>query len=394
MKFEDFEAWVTVDGVALEEHGATICPSEDGSENRMECWIPSEAGKKFVVNWKCWSRVRKDTTAGWVFTDGIYCGGRFIPFGCLGKDDSASRSYASDNNTTRDFLFSNVQLTDEDEDITQPVSKYLGEIHIKIQHGTRGERSNGIAAADIPTAEKIHERLKNITTHRIGFAEPVMSTAPRKIFGFRANGIPPLSFVFKYRPLGVLQANGVAPPMPTENPKLQEHIADEDKIEILDGLHAPNQNIRTSRTTSPSKLVLTKRKAGELDDEADFNSGTTGGAGRATHTPSHQGDDADVDDIDQDIQNIGGAMRSLQKKLMSLQKQKDDTDRQIQNTRDAIELLQEELTSVQNQKAKRSAGTTSHPSHAPVIKAEPSPKKVRLEEEVKEGPSSGVSVRK
>ncbi|KAH7906543.1 hypothetical protein BJ138DRAFT_1105062 [Hygrophoropsis aurantiaca] len=331
MKLGDFEAWVTVDGIALEEYGATIIPSKDQIRGALEVLVQCSQGDE----------------------------------------------YRADGDTTRDFLFSKAQLTDEDAYLAQPVSKQLGEIRLKIRQGHTDKQPNEGGTDEGATCvfienEKIHESSKKITNHCIGLSY-VGKVGGTCCMPSIASGPSMEDEIPGPRPLDILQANGVAPRMPVENSSSHE---DEDEIEILDGIHIPGRNNRTSGINPSLKPVPAKRKASEFDSdsEAGHDEESTNRAGRANHIPPHQAneDEFDSDESESDIEN-------------------GDTDKDeiIQAISNAMGALQETLMSLQRRKkkAKRRSGTTSNAKYAPQTKVASSMKKARLEKEVnKDGP--------
>ncbi|KAF9260070.1 hypothetical protein L218DRAFT_963008 [Marasmius fiardii PR-910] len=45
---DNFSAWITIDGQALQEYGVDV--SQEA--RTVTCWIASELGKEYEVNWK------------------------------------------------------------------------------------------------------------------------------------------------------------------------------------------------------------------------------------------------------------------------------------------------------------------------------------------------------
>lgn len=127
MQIKGFHAWVLVDGIELNQYGVETSSEGD----KVTCWIPSEAGKarwlshiltnvgspcvfiqKFTVKWRDSSRHREVTTAGYVYLDGIKCGGRFIKKSTESRIDIAERSSAATSlNTERPYVFSPIEFT-------------------------------------------------------------------------------------------------------------------------------------------------------------------------------------------------------------------------------------------------------------------------------------------
>jgi len=128
MELKGFQAWVLVDGQAVNQYGVET----ELEANKTTCWIPSEAGKasrlsrsrsvhrcllttitqKFTVKWKDSTRHRDTVTAGYVYLDGIKCGGRFIWKSAYTHVNTAERSSAATSMTTeRPYVFSPIEFT-------------------------------------------------------------------------------------------------------------------------------------------------------------------------------------------------------------------------------------------------------------------------------------------
>ncbi|KAF8072186.1 hypothetical protein FPV67DRAFT_925272 [Lyophyllum atratum] len=204
MKFLGFEAYVTVDGVNLPEYDAT---TNEGSKT-MSCWIPSEAGKPFAVNWRS-EELRPFATCGWVHIDGISVGGRF------GKEDgglSSQNDMQTSSTTTRPLLFASIELTDDDEYLAPEKTKDLGDIILRIRHVELQQRKAATGRI-LPVIEKVHERSKKAMTHQVRFGEEVLHRKPYESIANKT--ISELAtFIFRYRSIDVLRADGIAPSEP------------------------------------------------------------------------------------------------------------------------------------------------------------------------------------
>ncbi|KAK2460248.1 hypothetical protein APHAL10511_007637 [Amanita phalloides] len=186
-KFGNFIANIEVDKNALPEYDVRI----EDNEKLVSCWVPSEAGKTFSV---CWQNLEPTTTdtAGYVTIDGISVGGRTY------RKNSKIKTKYSDcrtSTTTRcEFSFSQMTYTDDDAYLNTAVSN-IGEIKLVVWN--------------------VHERSKKLGAHRVKFDT---KTATSKGTHHATTRISKLvTFIFTYRPLAILQANGIAPlPAPAE----------------------------------------------------------------------------------------------------------------------------------------------------------------------------------
>lgn len=105
MIFGDLSAYVFIDDQELPEYA--VVASSTPTENRITCWIASEEGKKFGVRWM------NAAEQSWVIratvsVDGVCCAGQTVGPGWVGTKE---RTYLSNDSVTRDFMFSNIQLT-------------------------------------------------------------------------------------------------------------------------------------------------------------------------------------------------------------------------------------------------------------------------------------------
>jgi len=112
-------------------------------------------------------------------------------------------------------MFSRLELTDDDTYLNTPISPELGDIRLKITEVRLMERSRNAKTRRLAETDKIHERAKKGSGHRVKFGDEIArrEVMYRKYIKIRTLG----TFIFKYRPLAVLQANGIAPKEHTRN---------------------------------------------------------------------------------------------------------------------------------------------------------------------------------
>ncbi|KAJ3932957.1 MAG: hypothetical protein NXY57DRAFT_65898 [Lentinula lateritia] len=167
LTFQGFSAWIEVDGSEL--------PIFDVKENGKEvtCWIPSESDKNFSVKW---STGQRDT------------------------------SMSGDVNIDGQLLS---ELTDDDEYLNQ-VTAGLGDVQLMISHATFGLPTEHYSSRDPVGVGKVHEKSKKATGHKVGLGENKPIGHTNVLMAERHAVI--VTFVFKYRPIDMLRANGIAPP--------------------------------------------------------------------------------------------------------------------------------------------------------------------------------------
>ncbi|EIW84404.1 hypothetical protein CONPUDRAFT_142711 [Coniophora puteana RWD-64-598 SS2] len=199
MRVGDFSACIVVDGSPLDEYNVMV----DQAKLNATCWIPSQSGKNFTVRWTCLLRERPYDSSGRVSVDG----------GPMRRTDTKERSGVEVGRwNTRDFMFSDVRLTDDETHFHTRGIERLGEISLLIERGRVGAwteyREVQAGARDGCT---VHERSKKAVVHCVGFGEVRYSSRPVRPRRFFST-YPEVKFLFKYGPLPVLQAQGIAPP--------------------------------------------------------------------------------------------------------------------------------------------------------------------------------------
>jgi hypothetical protein len=111
LQSQDFSAWITIEGVEAAEYNIEV------SENQQElsCWIPSEVGKKFTVNWTNVSA--PGLTGGGVQVDGHKCG-----FEAIASETRPITAFmdgiAETDTKTRPFVFAPLELTGESQAVS------------------------------------------------------------------------------------------------------------------------------------------------------------------------------------------------------------------------------------------------------------------------------------
>ncbi|KAF8910592.1 hypothetical protein CPB84DRAFT_1842585 [Gymnopilus junonius] len=209
LSFKDHKIWVTVDGKEVEHYDVTC--NEEIKE--ISCWIPSENDKPFSVCTQSTSDAEAYDYPFDVYLDGRLCLRKLFRRENWGKVRTLSYSTISSTGV-RDFKFGSLKTTDDDVYLEENNSQNIGEIKIDVFQAvvlSKEPESINPPLLPIPEPEKIHERSKKALDH------PNNKRAKGRTFRFIK--FEPRSklatFVFKYRPLAVLQANGIAPREPT-----------------------------------------------------------------------------------------------------------------------------------------------------------------------------------
>ncbi|KAG0708125.1 hypothetical protein DFH29DRAFT_893071 [Suillus ampliporus] len=248
MIFGDLSACVFIDGQELTEYDVII--SSTPTENRITCWIASEEGKKFGVRWTCTAK-QSCSIRGVVSVDGVCCPGKTARPDWVG---TMEYTCLSNDTVTRDFMFSNIELTDDDSMLNDQDSNDIGQIVLEVKTGKRKkekrkkEKVVKHGKLQNPTLHvregKVHERSKKAYAHRVVFGEEVLRPVRHHARAtshtvFEPDNRPTTVFVFKYTRLDILQAKDIAP-LTLKNPTQDVANDYSDEIEITDGPNGPS----------------------------------------------------------------------------------------------------------------------------------------------------------
>jgi len=198
---------------------------------------------------------RDEASKGIVTVDGIFCGASTIHTGERGLRDTAQRYHvAADDRTVRQFAFAELATTDDDDHVESGNLNDVGEIKLEIRRGRlvpktrrssqvaisaqrdRRRRESGQGPCDFERPRVVHERSKKALSHCVRFDSAPSRHGPPPSHRLGPDyalkeSLPRISFVFRYRPLEVLQAQGFAPlppkkviPPPRPRIRPQTHI--------------------------------------------------------------------------------------------------------------------------------------------------------------------------
>ncbi|KAG2145220.1 hypothetical protein DEU56DRAFT_789487 [Suillus clintonianus] len=278
LSYGTLRACIRVDGQALESYGIETFPEE----NKVTCWIASEAGKTFSVVWQDINHPRQYHQAGDVTLDGIHGGGQLMRALSFNEPPTYQRcttefKYVNTSmNSIRPLTFSKLQLTDEDQHLNSAHAG-LGEISLAIWPvnviGTSYQRNLVSAKGTM-----VHERSKKATSHCVGFGEEIRVPPQLMINVARVGITPTATFVFRYRPFDRLVADGIAPsPMqpsrgtkreaPVEAPESEDYNngtgldIDNEALSELNALKAQVKRLeeRISTTRSAKRVKIEAR---------------------------------------------------------------------------------------------------------------------------------------
>ncbi|KAJ7679209.1 hypothetical protein DFH06DRAFT_1032888 [Mycena polygramma] len=274
-----YSCWIEVDGVRLPEYSSEY--SADGRE--ATCWIPSEVNKKFSIHWTDSKASATRQVYGFVAVDGHDCGGYPLILVRAGSQIIGTGhrdSVRASQTTRRPLIFGRQELTDDDRFLDTSLSPDLGTITLKLDHVNRYRTAPTLRHfASIPSRQsKLHERSKKAIGHSVRLGAEFRSLAPSHMVDDTALEILEslAQFTFRYRPLDLLKANGIAP---AEKPRLArpaaaEVVPDEEdeeaisaKIKVLqDKLAVVRKKPQTNRVKKEVKAETSFFLPGEVID--------------------------------------------------------------------------------------------------------------------------------
>ncbi|KAG1883487.1 hypothetical protein F4604DRAFT_1649415 [Suillus subluteus] len=253
----DVSACIFIDDQELPEYDVVV--SSTPTENRITCWIASAEGKKFGVRTKFLAK----QTSGFITTvlvDGVSCRSYVGSPGYVG---TLNRTYLTNGCVRRDFVFSKLELTDDDSMLDDQTSSDIGQIVMEVAFGKYTMREQVVGSRNVidriirVPEGKVHERSKKACSHRVTFGEEVPHHEPVGPFTVIRDNSPKTIFVFKYTRLDILQAMGVAPYTLIAAETETEAEDHDDEIGVVDG---PNES-------SPSDDVKPLARIRELEME-------------------------------------------------------------------------------------------------------------------------------
>jgi len=207
------------------EHGARVMIEDkevqhyamhvDTAKKEVSCWIASEAGKAFSVVWLELDNEYYEYPSGGI----LYLDGHRVRLSLRRSAEPIIFQHIISASSFVPFLFSPLVVTDDDTYLDISPSQSIGEIKLVIARTTVpeviAEERNTIYVAP-PHLHKVHERSKKAIAHRVNYGNEI----PRpRVTAYSAKPVERLvTFVFRYRPLEMLRANDIAPPLEPQEP--------------------------------------------------------------------------------------------------------------------------------------------------------------------------------
>ncbi|KAL0578478.1 hypothetical protein V5O48_003527 [Marasmius crinis-equi] len=208
LSHEEFTAWVTIDGKPVEEYQIRNLPEK----KRVECYIPSQAGRNYEVHWR--DSRRSTATDGLVVVDGKKCGTKTISPDLDKPDNTYKKGFRTSSNLIVPFQFADIETTDDESRANLPNSPFVGRIELLIYRVKIKEREVYVQQArheDQIFYEKEVKGLQHCTT--FGKAEEIRE---RPAVGLELlSEVEVARFRFCYRPIETLRAERIAPSIGT-----------------------------------------------------------------------------------------------------------------------------------------------------------------------------------
>ncbi|KDR76111.1 hypothetical protein GALMADRAFT_279330 [Galerina marginata CBS 339.88] len=217
--FKEFEACIFVDGQKV-PHYDIECNEE---KREVSCWIESQAEKPFAYEYR---RKNFDHDCGVAaYLDGAWVENTVVlktEFPTFSKLRSSVRI---SRNKVRPLIFGQVELTDDDAYLERSSQRNIGYIKIVF------EKIRVISRNNIPTpridvrresTQLLHENSeKGRLSHQVSYGKLTQNERGNSPGSYKTRSCGVLAtFIFKYRPLAVLQADGIAP-LPPVTPTMQ-----------------------------------------------------------------------------------------------------------------------------------------------------------------------------
>ncbi|KZV61135.1 hypothetical protein PENSPDRAFT_659107 [Peniophora sp. CONT] len=202
-----YEVHIESDGKELPQFQVEVL-----DERTVTCWIPSEAGKSFLMRYATVGKHPYETMSASLYADGRALSGH----GGLDKGKSSLRSQSINGVGIRPFVFSDVVLApgEEEEGAPAPLLKDIGVIEVTFSSATKKSRrvkSGGWFGATVEDAMTLSERSKLVGINHVKLGDVVPTTLVEPSHGWIPTGKPYAIFRFKHRPTNVLQAMGIMP---------------------------------------------------------------------------------------------------------------------------------------------------------------------------------------
>ncbi|TDL24874.1 hypothetical protein BD410DRAFT_785599 [Rickenella mellea] len=198
-----FTTWISCEGKVLEEFETRF----DADGIKVTCWIPSEAGKHFSIHWQ--DHGSQIPSAAYISLDGCTVSGRFL----WGSGATFRSGVRSGPCTERPFSFAKIEKTTSRPSQVPPAHE-IGTIILRIKQVQRGDprTPNRYQVLPPPLSQEWSGTTGGVCT-TFGREVAYYEQYPQTWSAHPWDATQPGSFakfVFRYRPLDFLQAQGIA----------------------------------------------------------------------------------------------------------------------------------------------------------------------------------------
>ncbi|KAI0697499.1 hypothetical protein C8T65DRAFT_662088 [Cerioporus squamosus] len=202
------EVWFTCEDQRLSEYSVGT-----SQENTFTCFVPSEAGKEFKIHGK---NDYDESIALSIAFDGSKATSLAIDPGKTNERWGIRTSPAAQC----PFQFSELVTVDDDDALQYDDNANLGTVRVRVyrMRWKSPERSQDRHISAFKATGRVHERSKKAGTHCVALGDPVTVVPRSSRYQSTSEYIdksPLVTFVFRYRPLALLQAQEIAPLSPS-----------------------------------------------------------------------------------------------------------------------------------------------------------------------------------
>ncbi|KAI0355969.1 hypothetical protein OH77DRAFT_1503904 [Trametes cingulata] len=209
-----YDVWISDrDGQRIGEYNVEL---EGNDGKTMACYIPSESRKRFIINWKDHNGLHY--TSFKCVVDGKNAGAKT----CKPNRGGQRVGVRTSETAYGTFQFADLRTTDDEDallgtDVASLEKVGTIEIHaVRVHEGQQSGRTEPFKPDKFAPVGAVHERSKKLGAHFVTLGEAV----PCRPYSAKRHHSTPLdrregsyaTFIFRYRPPGLLQAQGVMPP--------------------------------------------------------------------------------------------------------------------------------------------------------------------------------------
>ncbi|KIY68941.1 hypothetical protein CYLTODRAFT_421169 [Cylindrobasidium torrendii FP15055 ss-10] len=270
VQYDHLSAWITVDGRTLDEYSQKF----DDELSEISCWIPSQEGKEFELHFS--DEAIHYNVCLYYYVDGSTVGGRSLADTAEPRNSISCAGVKLSSETERPFIFSKTRLMEVDATPQTP-SAALGEIKVECWSiDVRDEVPLG--QPELSAAHSVSGREEVDAMHvGVGNVRRTKSRLSHEV----ARRILLASFLFRYRPIEILQASGLAPIVPLDADALQRGISEPADVFPIDprleatfvdvALSPDVKNEEEFEHLDDSTLVPQKRSASPISLNAEYS---------------------------------------------------------------------------------------------------------------------------